>query len=78
MQDIYKYLKNLGGSFSAFSTLSRRKTDSVAFGVVNGAKVNLLGSFDNFVLCIAADSISALKLAGDLKNYGKKGPVYTV
>lgn len=72
MQDIYKYLKNLGGNFSAIFNNSRRKTNSVAFGVVSGAKVNLLSSFDNFVLCIMADSISALKLVEDLKLYGKK------
>ena len=68
MQDILKTIKNLGSE----RLFSRNMGDIAAIGAAGGARANLAGSFDSFVLCVTADSISASGLAEELAHYGKR------
>lgn len=68
MQELLNLIKNLGN----LKTInSHRIEDSVAMSVVGGAKTNIISSYKEFVLCVCNDSISALKLVDDIRQYGK-------
>lgn len=71
MQSTANDLKNLLQTDSFLAENSRRKINSVAYGLVSGAKTNLISSLDKFTVIVTSDPINASKLETDLKAYGK-------
>ena len=67
--DIIKYLGNLP------HLSSRSISDTVAIGLGGGAVTNIIASLPDFVLCVAADAPSAIKLKEDLQKYGKNAEI---
>jgi transcription-repair coupling factor (superfamily II helicase) len=68
MRDSLDMIKNIGGG----KLFERGMGDIAASGALGGAKANVASSFDAFVLFVAADDISASKLAREIEGYGKR------
>lgn len=68
MPDVLSLIKNLGGG----RLFERGMGDIAAAGALGGAKANVAASFEGFVLFVAADYLSASKLAREIEGYGKR------
>jgi transcription-repair coupling factor (superfamily II helicase) len=69
------WIKNLGGGFTAAEAHSRRILHSAAFGLAEGAKINVTASCPSFFCAVVPDGIAAEKTAEALRSYGRRAVV---